>query len=373
MRHGWMAATIFWAWQDTLPRATNRTLIERALEGAARAIHDDGSIAVEPAVVRDTSGEPGSPDIVATIFARIEVCDVFVCDVSLIDGVPNPNVLIELGYAIRAHGWGRVVMVFNTAFGAVEDLPFDLRGKRVLKYEACEDDAERAPVRRALESTLRRACDAIFRKIATEPREVSTERQVAIEFDPDGSCIETPVDNGGTTIIRRAYVVAVRNCSAFTIDDVALRIERCWPNPTRMSLPRPLLLANEDSLRHEHAAKVHTLDRGGALEFRFATIRNPQAPTPIALHTLPKHTYLPAHRYVVVLAATGRDTPPVRAALSLEVDERGLLRCDIATPEDVSNTKAAAPTEQPVIKRATAPANRRVRYRFESSWMRRGE
>jgi len=169
-----MASTIFWAWQDKLPRATNRNLIGRALEDAARKIHNDGSIAVDPAVVRDTSGEPGSPDVAATIFARIEVCDVFVCDVSLIDGVPNPNVLIELGYAIRARGWPRIVMVFNAAFGDVENLPFDLRGKRVLKYEAREEDAERVLVRRELEGTLRLACETIFREVPPDDRAAPT-------------------------------------------------------------------------------------------------------------------------------------------------------------------------------------------------------
>ena len=53
--------------------------------------------------------------------------------------------LIELGYAIKALGPHRIVMVMNTAFGAIEQLPFDLRLKRILTYNAQAGDSERAP------------------------------------------------------------------------------------------------------------------------------------------------------------------------------------------------------------------------------------
>jgi hypothetical protein len=38
---------------------------------------------------------------------------------------PNPNVLVELGYALKALGDERVIVVVNTAFGKEELLPFD--------------------------------------------------------------------------------------------------------------------------------------------------------------------------------------------------------------------------------------------------------
>lgn len=45
---------------------------------------------------------------------------------------PNPNVLIELGYAFKALGHERVILVFNRAFGKIEELPPTLSGE----YEA---------------------------------------------------------------------------------------------------------------------------------------------------------------------------------------------------------------------------------------------
>jgi hypothetical protein len=94
---------------------------------------------------RDT---PGSPKIVDTIFEKILQSDAFVCDLSKIyeaialDGEArkfcNPNVAIELGFAIRELGWNRIILVFNEAYGKLpHDLPFDTHGNRATKYR-CE-------------------------------------------------------------------------------------------------------------------------------------------------------------------------------------------------------------------------------------------
>jgi hypothetical protein len=43
---------------------------------------------------------------------------------------PNPNVLVEYGYALARHGVQRLLLVMNTAFGSPSELPFDLRHLR---------------------------------------------------------------------------------------------------------------------------------------------------------------------------------------------------------------------------------------------------
>jgi hypothetical protein len=162
-------AKIFYSWESDLPNATNRGLIGDALERAAEAVASDVDALVQPVVERDTAGVPGAPDIGETIFRKIEEASAFVCDVSLTNAgapsgrlTPNPNVLIELGFAARALGWQNIVLVFNTAFGRVEELPFDLRRKRALTYEAREGDPERAPARKALQRKLKEALAAIM-------------------------------------------------------------------------------------------------------------------------------------------------------------------------------------------------------------------
>ena len=150
---------VFYSWQTDLPNATNRGLIQKALENAAKAIRNDESIQVEPVVDRDTIGVPGAPDIAETILAKIERAQTFVCDVSIINKgaarpAPNPNVLIELGYAIKTLGFSKIIMVMNTAFGEPELLPFDLRQRRVITYDIPKENEERSRERRKLEATF---------------------------------------------------------------------------------------------------------------------------------------------------------------------------------------------------------------------------
>lgn len=159
---------IFYSWQSDLPNSTNRTFIQTALERAAQSIRNDPAIAVEPVVDRDTAGVPGSPDIADAIFEKIDNCQIFVCDVSIInpdDGqrpTPNPNVLLELGFALKRLGWPYIIMIFNSVRSPVEHLPFDLRTKRVTVYSVQEDDPDKANERRQLESRLRTALQQIL-------------------------------------------------------------------------------------------------------------------------------------------------------------------------------------------------------------------
>ena len=169
-----MHQTVFYSWQSDLPNRTNRAFILDALEQAARAVRSDASVGVDPVVDRDTAGVAGSPEIAATIFAKIAEADIFVPDVSLVTShharrpSPNPNVLLELGFAMSELGWDRVVMVMNTAFGDPTRLPFDLRGHRVVTYNCSDEPGTiKTGEQRALEKELTDAITAIFREQAS--------------------------------------------------------------------------------------------------------------------------------------------------------------------------------------------------------------
>jgi hypothetical protein len=164
---------VFYSWQSDLPNNTNRGLIGKALDGAAEDVGSEVATEIIPVVDRDTSGVAGSPDIRQTIFSKIQSCDVFVADVSIIGNangrfVCNPNVLVELGYALNALGENRVLLVHNDAFGRVEDLPFDLRGRRTVRYTARESDPTKSTERSRLIKTLGIA----LREIASERRKM---------------------------------------------------------------------------------------------------------------------------------------------------------------------------------------------------------
>ena len=161
---------IFYSWQSDHPNNINRNFIQQALERVAKDIRQDDSIQVEPVVDRDTQGVPGSPDIVETIFSKINQSQIFVCDVSVINQgcdrlSPNPNVLIELGYAIRSLGWERIIMVMNSAFGQPDKLPFDLKTKRVTLYNAKAEETDLSQKRRLLQGSLKNAVLAILPNI----------------------------------------------------------------------------------------------------------------------------------------------------------------------------------------------------------------
>jgi hypothetical protein len=80
------------------------------------------------------------------LLSKIEECTVFVADLSFVGEskngfknasgkprqFPNPNVLIEHGYALRCHSHSKIIGVMNTAYGKrdAESLPFDLRHLR---------------------------------------------------------------------------------------------------------------------------------------------------------------------------------------------------------------------------------------------------
>jgi hypothetical protein len=154
-----MHRTVFYSWQSDIESATNRNFIENALRQALRVIRNDDSDALAPVIDRDTAGLSGSPSIVDSIFGKITQADVFVADVTIINcgqgnrPTPNPNVLIELGYAISQLGWDRILLVQNVAYGEPEDLPFDLRGRRTVSYNL-PLESDRTDVRRALQSRM---------------------------------------------------------------------------------------------------------------------------------------------------------------------------------------------------------------------------
>jgi len=140
--------TIFYSWQSDLPNNKNRSFIEKCIE---RAIKTTGnSTEFEPYFDydRDTKNTTGSPDICETIFSKIDKSDLFIGDISIVNNdyagrkSPNPNVLLELGYAAKRLGWNKIICFYNLEFGDINDLPFDLSHKRIFTYDSRRTDEE---------------------------------------------------------------------------------------------------------------------------------------------------------------------------------------------------------------------------------------
>lgn len=143
---------IFWSWQSDTPQNAGRHFVRDVIADLARSLNgedetedaerpetdgelgeqlaDDGRVEID----HDTQGVGGSPPIADTILRKIREAAVLVADVTPIaittagKRVPNPNVMIELGYAMKVLGHERIVLVMNSAEGAaLKYLPFDLR------------------------------------------------------------------------------------------------------------------------------------------------------------------------------------------------------------------------------------------------------
>jgi len=177
---------IFWSWQSDTHQPSNRHFVRDVLADLARNLNgvdvtedaerpdideddderdflaDDGRIEVD----HDTLGVGGSPPIADTILRKIREAAVFVADVTPIcitaagKRVPNPNVMIELGYAMKVLDYQRIVLVMNAAEGAaLKYLPFDLRHWRAPAIYSLRKDASderRAEVAAGLKATLKK-------------------------------------------------------------------------------------------------------------------------------------------------------------------------------------------------------------------------
>ncbi len=144
-----MESKIFYSWQSDLENKYNRSFIEDCIKSAIKSTNK--AIQSKPPIILDqaTRNTKGSPDISNTIFKKIEEAIFFVADVSIITKrnelesnsrlVPNPNVMIELGYAAGVLGWDKIILIYNTSSGAIIDLPFDIRGRRIISYSLSQN------------------------------------------------------------------------------------------------------------------------------------------------------------------------------------------------------------------------------------------
>ena len=137
-----MKTTVFFSWQTDTPTREGRNFIEKALKNAIKKLASDTevkeAIREELEMDKDTLDVPGSPAIVDTILKKIDYATIFLADLTFIgkrpDGrpTPNPNVLIEYGWALKSLGLSRMLTVMNTAFG-------DQHGSRcLLTWRTCD-------------------------------------------------------------------------------------------------------------------------------------------------------------------------------------------------------------------------------------------
>lgn len=144
---------VFWAWQSDLSGRISRFVIRDALDEAIKELREAPDVDEPPEEARrsdlhldhDTKDVTGMPSVADTILEKIRAATVFVGDVTPVGSGPpihtpqgeqpgrplmNPNVAIELGFALNGLSDKNVIAVLNLAFGGPECLPFDIKHKR---------------------------------------------------------------------------------------------------------------------------------------------------------------------------------------------------------------------------------------------------
>jgi hypothetical protein len=135
---------VFYSWQSDTDERVNCSFIRGALDEAIRRL--DLDLELDEA----TRDMPGSKMIFEAIRRKIESCAILVPDMTFIGQsgngkkrLPNPNVLIEYGYALANIDEDRIVPVMNVHFGEISRLPFDLQHRPIkVAYDLSPDASE---------------------------------------------------------------------------------------------------------------------------------------------------------------------------------------------------------------------------------------
>lgn len=131
--------TIFYSWQMSTEVADNKKKILNNLENAVNKLKKDGFEIVIDEDSRNTTREDSIDYI---ILKKIPNCDFFVGDITPVakdykgKPIPNPNVMLELGYAVKAIGWSRCLLVWNEKYGDMIHAPFDVRNRSIIPYNS---------------------------------------------------------------------------------------------------------------------------------------------------------------------------------------------------------------------------------------------
>lgn len=174
---------LFYSWQSDRDRRVCGHFIRHAIEGAIKVLEEKHDIAIR--LDSDTADVPGTPPVSETILAKIRECEIFVGDVTFVGQaengklLPNPNVMIEFGYARGVLTDHQILSVTNTAYGSPKQLPFDLahlRHPTAYSVDAtASDDARRrsrAAFAEKLVPRLKAMAEGVLaRRAASKPQE----------------------------------------------------------------------------------------------------------------------------------------------------------------------------------------------------------
>lgn len=143
--------TIFFSWQSDTDQSKTKTFIINTLN----QIRSDYSEKINIIIKEDMRDQLGSEEIVNHIIEGIESSDIFIADLTIVTNykkeknqkvkhTSNPNVLYELGYAAKALSWNHIICVANVDYGEIEDLPFDINHRSIIRFDSSIIDSKKS-------------------------------------------------------------------------------------------------------------------------------------------------------------------------------------------------------------------------------------
>lgn len=163
-----MDVNVFYSWQSDRPEDLCHYLIRDAANQALKDFGATNEVQLLPRLDHDTKGEAGMPEIADTILRKIERAGFFLADMTFVAAtengkqLPNPNVLLELGFAARAIGWERIICVMNEEYGVRDNQIFNVRHRRLPITYSLNDCKQRKRVLPELAGKIKNAISSLF-------------------------------------------------------------------------------------------------------------------------------------------------------------------------------------------------------------------
>lgn len=140
---------LFFSWQSE--DAKSREILSSALQDVVKAMSLQG---IKLEIDYSTLGEAGMPSIDQTILRKIDDCDIFLADITpicnksqtlsngkqIMKELPNPNVLLELGYAMSALGVNYVIIAAHQGQWIPSNMPFDINHHKIYSFTTSNCD-----------------------------------------------------------------------------------------------------------------------------------------------------------------------------------------------------------------------------------------
>ena len=153
---------IFYSWQSYIGGKANREYIQEQIQSSCN------KLGLNATILEDSRGTTGAADIPNIILSKIIQSDIFICDITPVNtidlpngkkrAIPNPNVMFELGFAVRSLGWDMVLLVVNQEYGDVEFMPFDISKHTIITYRR-KEGVQESDTSLELEDSIKKIID----------------------------------------------------------------------------------------------------------------------------------------------------------------------------------------------------------------------